>query len=584
MNRLNAGPWIAVVVVGCGLPWLGACSIDERAPTTQVHKSALETQDVELGISLPTGTSVSDVVLYASSKLTSGVGVKLISTSESPGTSVSIGALRTEFGNESSLLGILSKSDVFLGHRTNVLGSVTTGGTLSKKSGVTISGAITEGAVFSALSVLKWKVNFPHAQNDISLAPHQAKTLAPGTYGNVLAHPRATLFLRSGVYTFESLKLQPDTVLNLDDTDGPVLVYVRTRIHWQGSVRVNSRAASTFLLAYLGSHPAVIEKPFTGTLLAPNAAVTLAHGSHLGAFFAKTLEVRPWAKVTHVGFGFWDQAVGIDFDKDGVSDDLDNCPTVANPTQVDSDGDGLGDACDSCPGGADQDGDGLCDADDNCVAVPNPDQLNVDGDEFGDACDSQRCYYPLQASDLQQAIKLAREAPAANSVLSPQNRTRLTESRAVCVERGAGAARRVRLRFYNYDINRMADVLVNLNTSSVEQFDVVARQPQIALAEQDEADMIALANVDVQSALQGTNHDSALNSYGVNGGSVPICAEHRCISIVYAKRVGGGATFVPPESYNGDSVGWTGINNLFEVVVDLSAEGVVLIDDLRVTP
>lgn len=73
----------------------------------------------------------------------------------------------------------------------------------------------------------------------------------------------------------------------------------------------------------------------------------------------------------------------VDTDGDGVNDDVDNCPDVANADQADADGDGIGDACDTV---ADSDGDGVADDVDNCPDVSNPDQTDTDGDGIGDAC------------------------------------------------------------------------------------------------------------------------------------------------------------------------------------------------------
>lgn len=62
-------------------------------------------------------------------------------------------------------------------------------------------------------------------------------------------------------------------------------------------------------------------------------------------------------------------ACAEDTDEDGVPNDDDNCPDVANPDQQDTDGDSYGDACDNCPD------------------TYNLDQADTDADGIGDACD-----------------------------------------------------------------------------------------------------------------------------------------------------------------------------------------------------
>ena len=76
-----------------------------------------------------------------------------------------------------------------------------------------------------------------------------------------------------------------------------------------------------------------------------------------------------------------------DTDSDGVADDIDNCPSVANADQTDSDSNSIGDACETTDD-TDSDADGVADSDDNCPFVANPDQLDSDVDGIGDACEA----------------------------------------------------------------------------------------------------------------------------------------------------------------------------------------------------
>ena len=80
---------------------------------------------------------------------------------------------------------------------------------------------------------------------------------------------------------------------------------------------------------------------------------------------------------------------------DGIGDECDNCPDIANADQEDTDKDGVGDVCDTCPLTADysnydRDGDGHGDVCDNCPGDANADQADKNNDGIGDVCDGGR--------------------------------------------------------------------------------------------------------------------------------------------------------------------------------------------------
>lgn len=76
-------------------------------------------------------------------------------------------------------------------------------------------------------------------------------------------------------------------------------------------------------------------------------------------------------------------ALNVDSDGDGISDHVDNCPSIHNVNQINTDNDSQGDDCDG-----DLDGDGIENVTDNCPSISNADQADADGNTIGDACDA----------------------------------------------------------------------------------------------------------------------------------------------------------------------------------------------------
>jgi len=68
------------------------------------------------------------------------------------------------------------------------------------------------------------------------LEPDQQATIEPGHYQAISVKPGAMLTLNAGSYYFESLEIEPQAELQIQDDAGPTVVYVRGRFSFKGEI------------------------------------------------------------------------------------------------------------------------------------------------------------------------------------------------------------------------------------------------------------------------------------------------------------------------------------------------------------
>jgi hypothetical protein len=224
------------------------------------------------------------------------------SGAQSIGAVANSGSGLTELGTDTNIGDLLSRAPVFLRDRARVNGIVRSQGSVTLGNQVVVTGGITQNTsiVFPPPVDISGVV-FPPAGGNITVNPDQTLSRAPGSYGQTTVYSRGRLRLTAGRYFFTSLDLEPQAVLEVDESAGPVTIFVRDSVIFRGSILTPANALASVFVGYTGTNAVFLEAPFNGTFVAPNASLTIGTNGVLtyrAQFVARVFEQRPGTVVT----------------------------------------------------------------------------------------------------------------------------------------------------------------------------------------------------------------------------------------------------------------------------------------------
>jgi DNA-binding protein YbaB len=245
------------------------------------------------------------LVLYAKGllKLNDRVQVKTSNCTDWA-TVGNAGLVETNIGVETDVGNILSRAKVVVRDRGRVHGFIRTSDVLETQNLTEIDGPVVENTPV-VLPDLALNVQFPStSQGTIEPEPDQQRSAGPGYYNKLHAKSRSQVFLSSGVYYLNEFIVEPDARVWLNQTNGPVIIYVKNTFIFRGAILDSASGFPRLFMGYVGTSLAVVERVFRGTLSAPNAKINIATvtETYEGAFHGKDIEVFPDAKICHRRF------------------------------------------------------------------------------------------------------------------------------------------------------------------------------------------------------------------------------------------------------------------------------------------
>lgn len=145
-----------------------------------------------LTIALPQGRSLQSTAIWSNAGVWIADGVAVLKPQGGRGAIVNVGSDECNLGVDSSVGDVTCGANTILRERANIVGSLYTGGSVSKQNGVTISGETVEGRALGKLSRAQRLVSFPGNAPPLLLEAGTSLSPVPGTYGALTVRSGAT--------------------------------------------------------------------------------------------------------------------------------------------------------------------------------------------------------------------------------------------------------------------------------------------------------------------------------------------------------------------------------------------------------
>ena len=312
MGMLKTAAGFAALAAALSLA--GCSGVAQTASENTGSEGEALTQPAHLGFTVPNGVDYRNVAVVSSGVLLLGDRSVLVKPTGTYAGSSTTGSGAAHYGYDTRVGNITSSGSVEVFDRAAVNGSITAGSSITfgtnhlptpAAGNVILTGSFSPNADIATKPFSRgWDIAFQTSTNNRNITTGTV-SLPPGAY-NMLNIQGGTLALSSGTYYIDSITLEPPAKISVTSANGPTIIYLRTSFIDHGTW--SASAPDKVLLGYLGTSLLALEKPFAGTVVAPNARIRLAVGnaSHQGAILGKETELDPGVTLTFKPFSRWD--------------------------------------------------------------------------------------------------------------------------------------------------------------------------------------------------------------------------------------------------------------------------------------